>query len=226
MREWFDQFTSSLKGAVASRDLIGAGTANAEIAVDHYRYQHRAKVKEAIEDTFPELLRLLGKDWKGYWDEFWKTNPASPRSLDFYPEGFLNHFLMTNAPAHLKQLARFEHFLDIHPWTHGPLDVINLNTMCEESCLTLAPLDVRHFTAPVVGLYQEIENLDLNEEQQVIIWVTPKGTKFRVMQEWELKVMSQLHLGVGIALQEAPEDADAVSTFFQWLGKSGLIRDL
>ena len=226
MKDWFESFEKSLRGDAASSDLIGAGTSSADKAMAHYRYQHDTKIRQSVEDTFVKLVNYLDHDWEKVWGSFRSTNPKSPRSLDWYPQVFLDYYIQSDAASHLKQLARFEHAMDIHPWTHPKLSVISLAQMTSESCLILTHLDLHHFKAPVLPLYLKQSPTDLEEHQTVLFWMMEDGVHFRVMQEWELKVLKNVSHGIEEALEYAPQETEAVSSFFKWLGESGLIRQV
>lgn len=225
MKEWFDQFEACLRGSPASSDLIGAGTADADRAMGHYRYQYQAKQKEAVELTFPRLRKYLGEEWEMTWKTFHGQNDISPRSLDWYPEVFLNYFLSTTAPLWMKELARFEHRLDIHPWSHRTLSLKAELVPDEESKIIPGNHEIISFAAPVVDLFYE-RRAPVDSPQTVLLWQKESGVYFRLMQSWELDVFQALPLGVERALQYAPEDPEAVGEFFRWLGSSCLIQDL
>ena len=226
MKNWFQSFEECLNGSVSTSDLIGAGTANAERAMGHYRFQHESKLKDAVADTFPTLLKFLGEKWEKIWHEFHAQNKISARSLDWFPEVFLNDYLKSSQPLWMKELARFEHILDVHPWTHPALNLRTDLVPSEDSCVQLGKYEVVHFQAPVVQLYEAEVINDYHRELRLVIWQKEDGTYYRVMEEWELTVLSKLHQGVETAHEEAPEDAEKVGAFFQWLGSSCLIQGL
>lgn len=226
MKEWFEKFHENLFGEDTGADLIGAGKASAAEAFDHYRYQHRVKTREAVEETFPSLLQHLGDEWIEVWRSFKKTLPHSPRSLNWYPAVFLEFYLKSDAPLPLKELARFEQAMDVHPWTHRKLTPVDLSGMTEESSLILSHLDLHTFAAPVTKMYNDESPSDLSEKEQVIIWLKADGVNFRHLQEWEVRVLKQVSLSVGEALEHAPDDEEAVGSFFKWLGESNLIRQV
>lgn len=226
MKDWFEEFHRGLKSSTTPSDLVGAGKASAAEAFDHYRYQFRIKVKESVLETFPGTVKLLGEDWEYTWKKYLSREVPSPRSLDWVPEDFLNFFLETDADFHLKELARFELAMDIHPWTHPRLSRTSLEGMDEEASLVLAPLDLRFYQAPVTRLHQGLEYSDIAAPQNVLIWMRDDGLNYRVMQDWELKVLETLPSSVAEALEHAPEDEEAVSDFFRWLGESCLIRQI
>lgn len=219
---WFEEFESSLRGERGSSDLVGAGSADAERSLKHYRYQHQAKLREAVEDTFPSLVKQVGESWNGEWKRFWLTQPQCPRSLDFFSGVFLEYWLKTPHRLELKELARFEYLMDIHPWTHQRLSLFPLETMSEEAKVLLAPLDIQRFSTGVIQLYEE--KPAVSGEQIVLLWLREDGLRYRVLQVWEECVLRRLPEGVAVALEEAPEDTKAVGEFFQWLGQSGLIQ--
>jgi hypothetical protein len=226
MKNWFSQFEECLNGEKAPADLIGAGTADSDRAMAHYRYQHISKMKEAVEVTFPVLLRYLGNDWQETWESFWKQNEVSLRNLDWFPEVFMNYFLTTNAPIWQKELTRFEHHMDIHPWTNKVLTLNTSFVLDESSKVILGNYEILSFKAPVTELYNEDEISDKDESQMVLLWQKEDGIYFRVMKEWEQKVLTTLDQGVENALEHAPEDPEAVGEFFKWLGSSCLIQGL
>jgi hypothetical protein len=225
MKNWFSEFEGCLKGDSPSADLIGGGRADSARAMAHYRYQHLAKMKEAVEVTFPALLRLLGDDWKKTWDLFWAQNETSPRSLDWFPEVFLNYFLSTSSPLWLKELARFEHHLDIHPWTHKPLSLKADLVPDEKSKVVIGHHEVLSFHAPVTELYRESFD-DKETPELVLMWQKESGVFFRKMSDWEMRVFNSLDQGMGAALEHASDDPEAVGEFFRWLGSSCLIQGL
>lgn len=219
---WFADFEVSLRGDKGSEDLVGAGSADAERSLRHYRYQHQAKLREAVEETFPVLVKKLGAAWNLEWQDFWQTNPICPRSLDFFPGVFLQHWVQTSIPIELKELARFEYLMDVHPWTHERLSVSPLEALGEDSKIILAPLDIQHFSVSVTNLYEEKPLVA--GRQTVLLWLREDGLRYRALEDWEEKVLQRLSEGVDVALAEAPEHPEAISSFFQWLGQSGLIQ--
>lgn len=223
MKSWFDTFTVALDGGEVSRDLIGAAKASAEMAIGHYRFQHQAKVRDAVEDTFPVLLKFLGEEWNNVWDNFWQQNEISPRSLDFFPEVFVNYFCKTNALLQLKELARFEHDLDIYPWTHGRLDPVENFQIQEDSRIDLGPFELKTYEASVTTLYTD-ETARALESEQVLLWMKGDAAHFRRMKGWELSVLQNLSKGVEKALEFASDDSEEVKSFFNWLGSSHLVR--
>lgn len=224
MKAWFDEFHKALLDGSIPTDLIGAGKASAEEALAHYRYQHEVKIRESVESTLPSLVRHLNEEWNEVWKTFRTFHAPSPCSLDWYPQVFLNYYMTSTAPPPLKELARFEQAMDQHPWTHPKLLSVALESMDSDSRLILAPLDVHRFKAPVVKLYRGEEPETLDTPQDVLIWMRDDGVHFRVMQEWELKVLENVSRSIGEALEHAPEDEEEVSEFFTWLGKSSIIR--
>ncbi len=219
---WYVDFESALRGEKGSADLIGAGSANAERSLKHYRYQHQAKLREAVEDTFPSLVKRLGESWNSEWKKFWLTQPQCPRSLDLFSGVFLDYWLKTTNSLELKELARFEYQMDIHPWTHKRLSLFPLEALSEEAKVLLAPLDIQHFSVGVIQLYEE--RPAVAREQSILLWLREDGLRYRELQTWEENVLRLLPEGVAAALEEAPEDAEAIGVFFQWLGQSGLIH--
>ena len=226
MKNWFDSFEESLRGNFAPSDLIGAGAADAERAMRHYRFQHEAKLRESVEDTFPMLLKFLGDDWENIWDTFHAQNEISPRSLDWFPEVFLNYFLKSAHPLWMKELARFEHVLDVHAWNHPALPLRSDLVMTESSCIHLGKFETVKFHSPVIDLYEGEEVTDHDSACTLLIWQKEDGTYYKAMKGWELSVLAKLSQGVEVALEDAPEDAEAVGEFFQWLGSSCLIQRL
>lgn len=226
MKAWFDEFHNALFDGSIPTDLIGAGEANAEEALAHYRYQHEVKIRESVESTLPALVRHLNVEWNEVWKIFRALHTPSPRSLDWYPQVFLNYYLASTAPLHLKELARFEQAMDQHPWTHSKLLPEAIEAMDSDCRLILSPLDVHRFKAPVVKLYRGEEPGTLDTPQDVLIWMREDGVHFRVMQGWELKVLENASRSIGEALEHAPEDTGGVSEFFTWLGKSSIIRQV
>ncbi len=224
MKDWFSQFEASLNGKNASTDLVGAGSADRDSAVAHYRFQHRAKKQEAVEETFPMLLKYFGEEWSQVWGAFLKQNEHSPRNLDWFPEVFLSYYLTTDAPLEMRELARFEHRMDVHPWNHPALTVQEGLTFSEESCLQLGKYEVLPFLAPVIDLYEE--EIKSCQEVTLILWQKEDGTYYRAMKDWELNVLQKLSAGVGLALEQACDDEKEVAEFFQWLGSSCLIQGL
>lgn len=225
MKDWFSQFEACLDGDKAPGDLIGAGTATSERAMGHYRFQHQAKYREAVEDSFPVLLRLSGAEWDGIWKNFWAQNEASPRSLDWVSETFVNHFLKTPAPESLKELARFELALDSHSWSHKILPLRSDLTISEDCQVILGNYEVVSFSAPVTEIYSGDADSG-SGPQTVLIWHKNDDVFYRAMKDWELDVLTHLGDGVGEALEFAPEDAEAVGEFFRWLGSSHLIQGI
>lgn len=221
---WFDEFKNSMHGEATPSDLIGAGKADAQKALEHYRYQHEQKIKEAVEDTFPILLERLGGRWKNIWKEFWSTNPRSPRSLDFYADVFLEYFQKSSATVADKELCRFERILDTYPWKTTPVIPCSLENLSGESILELGDHEIISFKAQVISLYQGEEVQD--ESTQVIFWLTQDGVEFKNLATWEVEILKNLGKGIDEALETIEQDADEVSGFFSWLARSGLIRKL
>ncbi len=226
MKNWFSDFEVCLNGGNVSSDLIGAGSADSHRAMSHYRYQHQAKMKEAVEMTFPVLLKKLGSDWENEWRNFWNQNEISPRNLDWFPEVFFNYFLTTSAPLWQKELARFEHRLDIHPWTHKTLCLKAHLVLTEGSKVILGNYEILEFSAPVTEIYSAEETSDKDHPQTVLLWQKESGVYFRKMKAWEVEVFTSLDQGIDRALENALADETAVGEFFQWLGSSGLIQGL
>ena len=229
MSLWFHAFNRVLEGEEPqnSLQLIAAGNATMAEALEHVRYQFEAKTIEAVEDTYPETIKAMGAEkWQSLWQEFVKTKPASPRGLDHYPAVFLAFFKTTDAPESLKQLMEFENVLDCHPWSHPRLYPVELGAfaMTGTVVLQLPQLDIRSFKAPVMALYEGKQVFDDQAPEDVLFWLLADGMRFQRLQVWERQVLEHLHLGLGEALAFAPDDAEEVSRFFQWLGQSGLIR--
>lgn len=226
MGNWFYKLESMLSnGEVISDDLIGAGQATAKRAIAHYRYQQKEKVKEAIEDTFPVLKKLVGEDWSSLVESFYSTNQNSPRSLDFISKVFLNHIQNLTWPVYWKELARFEYCLEIHPWSHRQYYPIPLDSLSEESKLVLDPLDFQIFRAPVVEFYEGIEVSNLEQNEEVLIWMNGGVVHYKKMEEWEIRVLAILSEGIIKAVEYAPDEKKATE-FFTWLGTANLIREL
>lgn len=225
MKNWFSDFEACLNGGKASSDLVGAGSADSERAMAHYRFQHQAKMKEAVEVTFPALLRHLGESWQDIWLAFWNQNDISPRSLDWFPEVFMKYFQTTSAPLWQKELARFEHHLDVHPWSHKTLSLYSSSTLSETSKIIMGNHELITFQTSVTQSYEENAPEEFRPET-VLLWQKESGVFYRTMNEWELKVFTHLPMGVEVALEFAPEDPEAVGDFFKWLGSSHLIQGL
>ena len=221
---WFDEFTRGLRGEKVSLALRGAGTADATRAMAHYRFQHEAKYREAVEDHFPVTRRLLGEGWERCWRAFWQAGPGSPRSLDFVAQVFLDQVSARGeVDARLKELMRFEQRLELLPWHLLELAPAPWGGWDESTTLQLAPHEVHVFAHPVSRSYQE-EALATGPGETLILWLSGAQVRYRVMAPWELAVLRALPQGLEAALEQAPEDADEVSAFFQWLGGSGLVR--
>ncbi|MES2526347.1 MAG: hypothetical protein V4598_04645 [Bdellovibrionota bacterium] len=218
MKTWFENFFTA-----PGKDLIGAGTATSERAMNHYRFQHQAKMKEAVEATFPKLLQHVGQEWENIWKSFWEQNTISPRNLDWFPEVFLNYFVTTSNPSWMKELARFEHRLDIHPWQHCSLALKTDFVLSEDAKVILGKFELVSFSAPVSEIYDE-ETTSFDQAEIVLIWEKESGTHFRKMEDWEIEILMKLPEGVSVALESAPDDELKVGEFFQWLGSSALIQ--
>lgn len=225
MNQWFEEYKKILQTGGGSLNLKGAGSASIEQAMEHYAYQHQAKIRGAIEATFPKLMEHMGEEWESCWKSFWDSRPASPRSLDFLPEVFLNYFLLTDHGNHLKDLVCLEQALDIFPWSHPKTVSAGLEGLNEESKISIGHFDVHRFSTPVVSLYSG-DDLDKTESDVVIIWQKEDGVRYRKVEEWEIDVLKSLSLGLMKALEKAPEDQEAVSEFFTWLGQSELVIEL
>lgn len=223
MDKWFKSFSESYCMARVSTDLIGAGTASGEKAMDHYRYQHQTKIRECIIATFPVFTKLLGEALELTWKSFWATNPVSPRSLDHYPEVFLLYFVGTDAPVEMKDLLKFEHILDTYPFRNEEVVPCTLETLSEESKLQLSYYEIHDFDSSVIHFY-ETGVSETEKPTKVIFWLTSHGVQYRSMEDWELNVMDHLHHGVGTSLQYAPQNEARITDFFRWLGQSGLIK--
>ncbi|MFP5387078.1 MAG: putative DNA-binding domain-containing protein [Bacteriovoracia bacterium] len=204
-------------------DIIGAGNASAEKAIAHYRFQYQAKVREAIEDTFPVLKDTFKKDWELLWSDFWAQYQNSPRSLDFVSEKFLHFFQNQDAPLHLKELAEFEYALDIYPWSNREAPLVSLDAFTAETKLTLIPLYIRTFKASVIALYEGEDVSDFSLEEKVLIWLKDDTVHYRALEDWEINVLAKIPEGIEEALRDAPEDSLKIQNFFQWLASSRLI---
>jgi len=231
MSRWFEDFHKVLQGQAPGSDtqLIPAGTATREQMLKHVRYQFSSKTREAVEETFPKTIENMGEEkWDEVWDDFQKSGPASLRSLDEYAGVFLSYFVNSAAPHALKELIKFEWVIETHPWTNQRLARMELPALelSEEVCLHLAPLDIRLFQAPVMALYEGMQVFNDHEPQQVLFWLTDEGMRFHRMESWEESVLRALPQGLGSALAYAPDDAGAITEFFQWLGSSDLIRKI
>lgn len=220
---WFEQFKLAMKGENPASDLIGAKNTNALIALEHYRYQHESKIRDAIEETFPQTKLYMGDKWESLWISFWESKPPSPLSLDFFGEVFLNFMLNQVNDLATRELARFEWAMEIHPWAHERLKVFALPAMNEETKLVLYPLDIQEFSYPVMELYQSEEIGEL-KSQRILFWMKESGLHFRRLNPWEEDVLKALPFGLGVALEHAPDDQESVAAFFQWLGSSGLVQ--
>ncbi len=225
LKQWFESFENCLDGGPTPKDIIGAGTSDPKTAMDHYRFQHEAKYREAVEDTFPVLLRFLGDSWEKIWQSFWEENSSSPRSLDWVSEVFLNYYQKTASPMAMKELARFEHAMDIHPWRHRLLELRSEFVLTEDSRVFLGNHEILSFEADVTSIYEEAPEF-VEKKVYVIIWQKDDGVYYRRLMEWERSVLSKLSLGVEYALEEATDDPVEVGEFFQWLGSSHLIQDV
>lgn len=232
MKTWFESFNRMLQGEAPADELglIPAGTSDMDFVIEHVRYQFSAKIREAVDVTFPESIKLLGQEsYEQLWREFIQSNPRSPRALDYFPAVFLHWVLQReDVPWSLRQLMLFEHVLDTHPWTHPRLGLIDLPPLelSETTVIELPELHIVRFESPVVAIYNGAQVLDENMSQDVLFWLMDDGMNFHAMQPWERDVLERLPLGLGEALAYAPEDATVISDFFQWLGKSGLIRKI
>lgn len=231
MSDWFRDFHRVLGGAEASADLqlIPAGTASMDEMLKHVRYQFTSKTREACEDTFPKAIARMGQEtWEELWMNFQRSRPASPRSLDEYPRVLLEFVSATDAPHALKELMRFEWAIETHSWNYRRLQKSELPALelTDALRIELAELDIQRFSAPVLALYEGYEVFSDHESQTLVLWFTEEGIRFRRLDDWEVAVLEKLHLGIGEALEFAPDDAALVTEFFQWLGRSGLIRRL
>ncbi len=214
---WFKQFAQG----TPSSDLIGAGEASAAEALAHYQYQHQAKMREAVEETFPVFKRLKGSEWKNLWRDFWESKPHSPRSLDYLGAEFLK-FMERKNPKEA-ELVRFEWVLETLPWSTKRLPAGDLSALSADSKLELHAYMVEKFTTAVTESY-ESESWGSGAGETVLFWMKESGVRYSVMQNWELAVLTHLPQGVGMALEYAPDDEALVSEFFQWLGQSGLVK--
>lgn len=220
---WFESFRASMLEGSAGPELVGANGASSARVLAHYRFQHQDKIRDAIELSFPRTKELMGEAWEGLWEAFWASKPVSPRSLDFL-SGVFFEFALPRIPAlELREVLRFEWFMEAHPWTHERLNVLPLPELLEVTRLLIAELDVREFSVAVTELYQTDAPVK-HQAQRVLFWMKDSGLHFRALADWEEVVLRKLPDGLGVALEAAPEDAAAVATFFQWLGSSGLIR--
>jgi hypothetical protein len=223
MKEWFSNFKTSMFGDFASSDLIGAGNSSPEEALDHYRFQHEEKIKETVESTFSELVQRLDDQWGPFWDDFWKTRPLSPRSLDFYPQLFLHYVLSSELPSQLQELTQFEHILDTYSWSHAPVKPCSLENLSGQSRILLGEYELIDFKTPVIETFLNTPTDLTQDGYKVLFWLTNKGVEFRAMKPWEIEVLKRLDQGIGHALESAPEDPEAVNALCHWLASSGLI---
>lgn len=222
MKGWFDNFTAALEGSGPSSDLIGAGAASASEAISHYRYQHQIKIQETIESSFSVLRERFPDIWDELWEEFWSSGPASPRSLDFFPDVFLEYVLASPAANHFKDLAKFERCLEKYSWTNTSRPHCSLEAISGESKLELCLFEVWKFSTPVIGRY-EGQDADCLRASTVMVWISEKGVQYRETEAWEIDVLKHLDLGINRSLEWAPEEPEKVSLFFQWLGSSGMV---
>ncbi len=227
MNRWFADFTLCLEeNGQPSADLVAAGLLSKTEAIDHYRFQYWTKVKEVVTESFPETISYLKEDWEIYWSIFEASHPTSPRSLDFYPDTFLEFFHTLNVPDYVKDLATFERQLEIYPWSHVPVKNIPLSNVTMESTLILGEYDILTFSTPVVSLYLK-GRIDLNyKQQQILIYLSEDGMLFKSLESWEALVLENLDKGIQKALTHAPQKSELISEFFSWLGKSGLIQEV
>jgi len=222
---WFEQFIDSLQGKQASLDLQGAALASSEQAMRHYRFQHQAKVREAIEDTFFITKKILGNNWEDIWNQFWMIPHETPRSLDYVSEVFLKFLNAQDYQLELRELARFEYLMDIHPWTHESLPKFSIASLTDSSQIILHPLDIHEFKTPVSTAYDQEIFLEGSPEK-VLFWMTETGVHFRKMEVWELDILQNLDKGIQVALDDLEINADSLSDFFKWLGESNLVREI
>jgi len=223
---WFDEFARSLRGADVAVDLVGAGDASAERAMAHYRFQHRAKIQEALEDHFGVLKSVLGEKWESLWSDFWDSQPASPRSLDFFGEVFLSWLHKTHEPVAIKELARFEHALEVHDWTQIVYPLVQLTELTGDERIELVSQNFQTYEVKVAESYQKRTIAEREEKQHIYIWLTSTGTHYRAMSAWEIELMKKLPQGLGAALDSTRVDESGLAEFFQWLGSSGAIRSM
>ena len=226
MRKWFEEFTDGLTSEQSQEDLIPAGIASTSEAVAHYRYQHHVKIRDVVEEALPKLKNNLGDSWSLHWEAFIAGGYRSPRSLDYFPDVFLEYLQKTNLSSDLKSLAQFERLLETYCWETPPLTPVSLSQLNAESCLELGAYRIVEFEASVIHLYQEWKGEAEQLSKNVLFWALEDGTHFRVMEDWEVDALSLLPQGVGQALVSAPDDEEAVAQFFNWLGRSCLIRNI
>lgn len=224
MKDWFTLFHESLHEGKGPEglDLIPAGTATAEAAFGHYRFQNHAKSREAVEASFPTLVEKMGKAWGEEWKLFWASKPHSPRSMDRFSEVFLNFFLERGHSEEWNELIRFEHLLDTYAWTHSSLQVKALAPMDGASRLVLAAYEIHYFKTPVLALYEAREAVP--GDQAILVLLRGDNLYYRGIEAWQEQLLQDVTKGVGAALENVDENAsDQVAEFFQWLGGSGLI---
>lgn len=222
---WFHYFKDSiLNESKASDDLIGANGSLAEVSLEHYRFQHQQKIKEAVEATYPILVKKLGSEWNMAWNNFWGSRPHSPRSLDFYPDVFLDYFQNQDAPLALKELAFFERAIDTYSWNHVPIKACSIAEISASSIIELTDYDILEFRTPVIDSFNELplEKIE-TKKYHTMIWITHDGVEFRYLEYWELSLLKKLNEGIGIALEGLDRSEEEVISFFRWLAGAGLI---
>lgn len=221
--DWFENFHRSLLGDSASADLTPAGNLSPAEAIEHYRYQYRAKVAESIGDSFPALKARLGSEWERVLEDFLSAG-FSHRSLDFHPAGFEAFYLSRNPGIDLAELCRFEGLLDRYSWTHRAQPVNPSLEFSEDSIFEVGAYVVESFKADVVSLYEA--EVPTDAAPLVIIWIKNSETHFRSLLPWENQFLLDLSGGrsLGDALGTLDQPQDKLQHFFHWLGGSGLLR--
>lgn len=220
---WFRTFSAAMAKGEAVSGLRGAMGVSGERALAHYRHQHEAKVREAIEESFPESKRHLGTAWDQLWQRFWESRPASPRSLDFFSEVFYAFVTGQQLPLSARELLRFEWVMERHPWHHERLELREFPELGEDTRLKLAPLDVHEFSVDVIAHYENTQPREVSR-QRVVFWLKEPGLYYRELRDWEAELLAKLPHGLATALEGLTADEDEVQKFFQWLGSSGLVR--
>ncbi len=220
---WFRDFSAAMVEEKSLAGLRGAMDVSGERALRHYRHQHEAKVREAIEESFPETKRLLGGDWELLWQRFWASRPASPRSLDFFSEVFYGFVTGQELALSARELLRFEWAMEQHPWHHEGLEPRAFPELGEDTRLAIMPLDLHEFSCDVIALYEDTEPSGVSC-QRVVFWLKDTGLYYRELRDWEHELLAKLPLGLATALEGVAADESEVQNFFQWLGSSGLVR--
>lgn len=220
---WFEAFDHSLKTADSQEDLIPAGSLNIQEALEQYRYQYFAKIRESIEESFPVLKMNLDETWEELLQDFLSTR-KSFRSLDWYPKAFEDYYIGLHSSIEHSDLCRFEGILDRFSWTHRRQAVIANLQFQEDSILKIGEYELETFQTNVIDMYEE--KTSEAKAQEIIIWMKNSETHFREISPWEKTVLENLARGqdLGSTLSKVDRPQVEISDFFQWLGGSGLIR--